>query len=161
MHRVGLGVDSHRFTDKTVGKSMVLGGVKIYTDIMIKANSDGDVILHSICNAISQALGGGSFSIRADKLCQAGVVNSKYYVDEFIQEMKDNGFRLVNVGINIEAGKPRLEKYGLKIRASVAKILEIESSQVGLTITSGEGLSDCGKGLGIMSSVVVLLEGNG
>jgi len=93
MHRVGLGVDSHRFTDKTVGKSMVLGGVKIYTDIMIKANSDGDVILHSICNAISQALGGGSFSIRADKLCQAGVVNSKYYVDEIIQEMKDNGFR--------------------------------------------------------------------
>ena len=86
MVRIGFGTDSHEF-EKTKQKPLILGGVKISNTDGMKANSDGDVILHSLFNAISQACGGHSLGYYADPLFKKGVTDSKEYLKVSIIEV--------------------------------------------------------------------------
>lgn len=157
MFRVGLGIDSHRLTIKSTGRHLKLGGVNIGR-VKVAARSDGDVILHALCNALSQALGGSSFSKVADALWCQGILESSSYVKVFSGQMDESGFKLSNVGVVLEAGRPKLEMFNYAMRKQLANLLNIEEDQVGLTITSGEKLTPFGQGKGIQATVIVLLE---
>ena len=76
MYRIGLGQDSHAFL-KSGKKRLVLGGVTVSESGGLSGNSDTDVILHSLCNALSSAIGGDSLSTWSDKMCQEGIKGSK------------------------------------------------------------------------------------
>ena len=87
MIRIGIGQDSHRF-DENSSKPLILGGIKISSKGGLRANSDGDVILHSLCNALSSAMGGDSLGTWADGMClQQGIKDSKKYL-EYILDRK-------------------------------------------------------------------------
>lgn len=159
MFRIGLGQDSHCFTqDKN--KPFVLGGVIIPNENGLKADSDGDVILHSICNALSSAIGGNSLGTWADEMClEQGIKDSAKYVEYIFNVVKNKKYKVDNVSISVEAKKPRLTIEQIKsIKEKISKLLEINTDQVGITFTSGEGLTAFGRGEGIQVLSIILLS---
>jgi 2-C-methyl-D-erythritol 4-phosphate cytidylyltransferase / 2-C-methyl-D-erythritol 2,4-cyclodiphosphate synthase len=155
-NRVGLGHDSHKFSKKK--KSLILGGVRISPTDGLQANSDGDVVLHALTNAISAALGGGSLSTFADKMCRQGIKDSRKYLAVVLKKMKLKNFKIENLAISIEGKKPKLEKHFSKIKKSLAKLLLLEGSRIGLVATTGEGLTSFGRGGGLQVFAVILLK---
>lgn len=161
MIRIGLGQDSHAFELKR-NKPLTLGGVKISASGGLLANSDGDVILHSLCNSLSSAIGGDSLGTWADKMCkEQGITDSKKYIEHVLQKVDEKGFKVENISIAVEAGRPRLKDEQIKmIKKSLSEILLIQTDQIGLTFTSGENLTAFGKGEGIQVLSIVLLKKN-
>lgn len=163
--RIGIGQDSHGFEKKSVKgreKPLVLGGIEIVKTGGLEGKSDADVILHSLCNALSSAIGGDSLSTWSDKMCEAGITDSRKYVGNIFKRIKEERYEVSNVSISVEAKKPYLKlETTKKMKASIAKTLEIKIDQVGITFTSGEGLTPFGKGLGIQSIATVVLSKDG
>ena len=154
--RIGIGVDHHRLI-KSEKEGIILGGVLIEgVNLTLQGNSDGDVIVHALCNAISTALGGSSLSEIADEMClEKGVKDSTVYLKYFLDWAKEQQWLVNNVSISVEALRPKLEQWNEKIRGNLAKILEVDEEKIGLAFTTGEGLTECGKGAGIMAEVIV------
>lgn len=153
--RVGIGQDSHRFSES---ESLILGGIKIQDAPKLKGNSDGDAVLHALTNAISSAMGGGSLSNFSDKMCQNGITDSSEYLRKILYDLKEKKGGIINISIAIEAGRPKLEKHFPKMKAALGDICEIEEEKVGITVTSGEKLTECGRGNGIGVFAIVLLS---
>lgn len=152
----GIGTDTHIFDS---GNSpLILAGILLCDYPKLKANSDGDIVLHAITTAISQALGGGSLGTVADELCRKGEKNSKKYLHNVMSEMKEKGLTISHVGIHIEAKVPRIDPIAEKMRVSLAKILNISTANIGITATSGENMTPFGKGKAIHCIAVVNLE---
>lgn len=146
--RTGIGQDSHRFLSEKTTKPCILGGV-IFDEVPgLQANSDGDVIFHAICNAISSLTGVLILGGVADELWQKdGITDSKVYLEKALNTL--NHQKIVHIAITLEGQRPRFFPHILKLRQSIADSLEISLNQVGITATSGEGLTDfgCGDGL--------------
>ena len=157
--RIGIGLDSHRFAGSDV--PLVLGGVEIPGEDGLEANSDGDVILHSLFNALSQAIGGKSIGFYADQMCKDGVKNSKEYIALILGKIKEKNYTVNNIGIMVEAKRPRLDDYSEKIKESISSICCLGKERIGITATSGESLTEFGKGLGIQVFTIASLRKNG
>ena len=153
--KVGLGQDSHPFEK---GKPLVLGGVHIKDADGFVGNSDGDVILHALCNALGSAVGKGSLATYSDEMClQKGIKDSSEYVKTALEFVKAAGYSVNNVSISIEAKKPRLEVHFAAMKKVISQLLGIHDEDVGLTATSGEGLTAFGRGEGIQVFAMVSL----
>ena len=154
MSRIGIGQDSHAF-DKN--KKLVLGGVSLEGPGM-KANSDGDVVMHALCNALASAVGKGSLSTYADKMYKEGITESKEYVKVALDFVKEAGFKVNNVSVSIEARIPKIDPHVKEMKRCIAGLLGIEEDDVGITATSGEGLTEFGRGKGIRCFAAVSLN---
>lgn len=154
--RVGIGQDSHVFDDKKMGLS--LGGLLLKEEPKLKANSDGDVILHAIFNALSQAIGDMSLGFYADAECEKGVKDSSKYLQIVLKKIKKEGFEINSLGIMIEAAKPKIDPLVSEIKKSLRKILEIPPQRIGITATSGEKLTAFGDGIGIQCFAIASLR---
>ena len=155
MYKIGIGQDSHKLRK---GRSLVLGGVKISDKYYLEADSDGDVILHAIFNALSSAIGEKPLGFYATPLFKQGVTDSKIFLEVILEKLKQQKCKIENVAITVEAKIPRFEKILEPIRQSLAKILEIKANQVGISPTSGDGLTAFGRGEGIQVMAVVLIS---
>lgn len=156
MYRVGIGQDSHRFAKSR--KPLVLGGVVLSKTGGLAGNSDADVILHSLANALSSAMGGDSISTWFDKMVEEGVRDSQKAIEVILGKIKQEKYKVENVSICVEAKKPYVKiEAAWEMKKKIAKLLSIGSGQVGITFTSGEGLTPYGRGLGIavFSAVVI------
>lgn len=148
-----IGEDSHRISESNE-KALILGGVKFDNEnFSLVANSDGDVVLHSLTNAISGATTKNILGKVADDMCKSGITDSKEYLKEAQKYLGD--ISIVHVSISIEAKKPKLAKKIPEMRASIAKLLGIKENQVGITATTGEGLTEFGKGYGIFVTTLL------
>ena len=145
--RTSIGQDSHAFEEEG-GKPLVLGGVVIPEAPGLKANSDGDVLLHALCNCISGITGVNVLGAIADEMCKSGVTDSAEYVKTALSYMPED-FTISNVSFTIEAQRPKLARHIPDMKESIAGILNISSDRVGITATTGEGLTSFGQGLGI------------
>lgn len=154
MFRVGLGQDSHKLKE---GGKLILGGVEISEKYCLEADSDGDVIIHSLCNALSTAIGGGSLDTWAGEMFKSGITDSREFLRKIIKKIKVKGYQIGNVAIMVEAGKPKLEGFREKMQISLAGLLEIERDKVGIAFTTGEDLTAFGKGEGIQAFSIVSL----
>lgn len=152
--KTGLGLDSHRFhEDPSVKKPLILGGVNFESELSLKGNSDADVILHAITDAISSITGKTIIGAKADELCQQGITDSREYLKLALADLTD--FSISHVAIALECQKPKIDPMVEPMRISIAKLLGIAFSDVGITATSGEGLNDVGRGLGIHCTVIL------
>ena len=154
--RVGIGQDSHKFSKEP--KLLILGGIEIKECNGLEANSDGDIILHSLFNALSSAVGGKSLGYYADPMCEKGIKDSKEYLKVALSMLKDKNLNINSIGIAIEAKKPRLESYEDKIKQNIAELCGIKKEQVGLTVTSGEELTPFGRGEAMQVFSIVSLK---
>jgi 2-C-methyl-D-erythritol 2,4-cyclodiphosphate synthase len=163
MLKIGLGLDSHRLISKTKSpssKNLVLGGFTISQDFYFDADSDGDVILHSLCNAFSSALGGASLNSWAGPMCKEGITDSRLYLVKILSILKDQNFSISNVSIALEGSQPKLENFRENIQNTLSSILEIPTNNIGVTFTSSQDLTSFGLGQGIQATSVVLISQN-
>ena len=152
--RTGIGQDSHRFLPPDSSKPCIIAGLIFEDTPGFNANSDGDVVFHAICNAISSLTGILVLGDIADDLClKDGITDSEVYLHE---AMKTLGKQVVtHVAVTIEAKKPKLKHKLSHMRGNIARVMGLEVSQVGITATSGEGLTDFGCGDGVQAFAVV------
>ena len=151
--KTGLGLDSHRFIEGDTDKQFVLGGVVFDDAPALSGNSDADVILHALTDAISGITGVTVIGAVADKMCHQGITDSKAYLKVALDSL--GSWRLTHVSIVLECLRPKIDPKVPALRASVAALLDIEFADVCLTATTGEQLNDAGRGLGIHASVIV------
>jgi len=162
IYRSGIGLDQHAIESKdknsSVKKKLILGGVEISKDYYFVADSDGDVIIHSLCNALSTAIGGGSLDTWAGPMFKKGITNSQKFLGAVLNKVRDKGFKINNISIMVEGKRPRLEKYRSKIQDSLAKILNIKKHNIGIAFASGQNLTVFGEGKGLQVFSLVLLK---
>jgi 2-C-methyl-D-erythritol 2,4-cyclodiphosphate synthase len=152
--RVGFGQDSHRFSGDP-NTSLVIGGVRVPDERGFEAASDGDVVLHALCNALLQSVGGDSLSVYADDMCTQGITDSMEYVKEAYRRVKEKGYRVQNVGISIEGKRPKILPIAPAMREAIAPVLELSPDDIGITATSGEEMTPFGKGEGVQAFAIV------
>ena len=149
-----LGQDSHRFGEPGGTCSIMLGGVSIPSDRPVIANSDGDVILHAITNAISGYTGKIVLGGIADKLClEEGIKDSSVFLERAIEDI--SGAKIIHCSVSVECLVPKIKPHLDAIRSKIAELLDLPESSVGLTATTGEGLTSFGKGEGIQAFVIL------
>lgn len=149
--RTGLGQDSHAFEDSD--KALILAGVTFEHAQGLKGNSDADVILHALTNAISSITGRNILGKVADELCQSGVTDSREYLKLALADLHPG--RIEHVAISIECLTPKISPQVGAMKASIAQLLSIQTDDVGITATTGEGLTAFGQGKGIQALVMV------
>lgn len=146
--KVGIGQDSHRFLPQEVSKPCVIGGLIFEDTPGLSADSDGDVVFHAICNAISSITGVPILGGIAIDLClKNGITDSQIYLEKALETL--GTLKIRHVALAIEGKRPHFEEKIVCMRKHIAKIMNIEFESVGLTATSGDGLTDfgCGEGL--------------
>lgn len=155
--RTGIGQDSHRFLPPNSMKPCVIAGL-IFEDVPgFNANSDGDIVFHAICNAITSVTGVLILGDIADDLClKDGITDSEVYLKEAMKTLGKQ--KISHVAVTIEALKPKFKDRLYEMRQNIARVMELEISEVGITATSGEGLTDFGCGDGAQSFAIVTTE---
>lgn len=143
-----IGQDSHRFGEPAGDTFIKLGGTDIPFDRPIEANSDGDVVYHAITNAVSGFTGINILGGEADKIClEKGIKDSSVYLKKALEYLTDG--KIIHCSVTIECLRPKLKAHIPAMKESIGKILGIPSSSVGITATTGEGLTGFGRGEGI------------
>lgn len=152
--RTGLGQASHRFLPIDSTKPCVIGGL-IFDDASgFNANSNGDVVLHSICNAVTSLTRVPILGAIAHDLCiKDGITDSEAYLKEALKTLGKQ--KITHVAISIEAKKPLLGERLTEMSENIGRIMGLSPSQVGITVISGEGLTDFGCGDGAQALSVV------
>ncbi len=152
--RTGIGQDSHRFEGKDSSKPCIIGGVSFEECPGFLANSDGDVVYHAICNAVSSITGVLILGGIADDLClKDGITDSAAYLKEAKRILGD--YKIAHIALSIEAKKPKMLRSFNFMKENIADLLETEVDRIGITATSGEGLTDFGCGEGVQCLCVL------
>lgn len=147
--RTGIGQDSHRFLREKSDKKCVLGGLVFEDAPGMDADSDGDVIFHAICNAITSLTHVPILGRIAIDLCHnEGVTNSRVYLEKAMDTLLNQ--KVEHVALTIEGQRPKFQKRSEEIRRSIVEAMGLEMGQVGITFTSGDGLTSFGRGEGLM-----------
>lgn len=153
--RIGHGYDAHCFTE---GKGIVLGGVDIPFDKAFKAHSDGDVLLHALCDALLGAAGLGDIGQHFPDTDEAyNGISSRLLVQKVHRLIVEKGWAVANVDITIIAQAPKLAPFIDNMKQHISEDLEINVDQVNVKATTTEGMGFTGRGEGIAANAVVLL----
>ena len=118
-------------------------------------NSDADVVLHSITNAVSGITCKNILGKVADEMCQNGIIDSEEYLKEALKYLNE---KIVHLSISIECKKPKITPKIEEMRENIARILNISQNCIGITATTGEGLTEFGKGNGISAIAIITVE---
>lgn len=155
--RIGFGQDSHAFEKTKSDRPLVLGGVVFPEHVALAGNSDADVVLHAVTNAVSGITGVNVLGKLADKMClEQGITDSCEYLKVALKHME--GYTISNISISIECKTPKISPRIEDMRTSLAELLNITIDQVGITATTGEGLTAFGRGEGIQTFAIMLVE---
>jgi 2-C-methyl-D-erythritol 2,4-cyclodiphosphate synthase len=154
--RVGQGFDAHAFRD---GGRLVLGGVTIPHARGLEAHSDGDVVLHALCDALLGAAGLGDIGrhFPPDDDAYKGI-DSRILLRRVVELVTGAGLRIANADLTVIAQEPRLAPYLDTMRGHISADLQLDLPRVNLKATTTERLGFTGRGEGIAALAVVLLE---
>ena len=134
-----------------------MGGIIFDQVPGFNANSDGDVVYHAICNAISSLTGVLILGAIADDLClKDGITDSEVYLREALKTL--GAQQISHIALTIEGKRPKLKERLVEMRQNIASVVQLDISQVGITATSGEGLTDFGCGEGVQCFAIVTTE---
>ena len=158
MIRVGSGIDVHAFGP---GDHVMLGGVRLAHTQGVRAHSDGDVLLHALCDALLGAAGLGDIGQHfPDCDPQWRGAASGQFVRHAVQLLAARGWQVVNADLTLLAEAPRVAGQRELIRASVAGLLGVAAEAVNLKATTTERLGFAGRGEGLAAMATVLIESN-
>lgn len=153
--RIGSGFDVHAFTD---GDHLMLGGVRIPYHQSFKAHSDGDVLIHALCDALLGALALGDIGqhFPDTDVAYAGA-DSRQLLQQVYRLMMDQGYHLANADITIIAEAPKMAPYIEPMREVLSQDLNCATGQLSIKATTTEGLGFAGRREGIAVQATVLL----
>lgn len=157
--RIGHGYDVHAFT---AGDHIVLGGVKIPHSKAFKAHSDGDVLLHAVCDALLGALALGDIGRHfPDTSAEFAGIDSRILLQRVYALVTERGYTLANLDCTIIAQTPKLSPHTQSMCQQIAAVLECAADQVNIKATTTEKLGFAGRQEGIAAHAVVLLQQTG
>ena len=153
--RIGNGYDIHALGE---GLPLVLGGVKIPHTKGCIAHSDGDVLLHALCDALLGALALGDIGQHfPDTSEEFRGIDSRKLLERVVVMVREAGWQVVNADLTLLAQKPKIAPYVPKMREAIAPILGVDLSRVSVKATTTEKLGAIGREEGISAYAVVLL----
>jgi 2-C-methyl-D-erythritol 2,4-cyclodiphosphate synthase len=154
--RIGQGVDVHAFQD---GGTLILGGVTIPSDRSLEAYSDGDVVLHALCDALLGAAGLGDIGRHFPPGDPAySDIDSRVLLRKTVAQITERQLTVVNADITIVAQSPKLAPFVDAMCTCVSADLRVEPDRVNVKATTTEHLGFAGREEGIAAFAVVLLE---
>ncbi len=152
----GTGFDIHPFEDN---KKMYLGGIHIEVPYGFKAHSDGDVLIHSLIDAILGAIGAGDIGeFFPDTDAQYKNIDSKILLEDIVRFVYNVGYQIVNIDLTIIAQKPKINPYKQEIKSTIAKLLNIEKQFVNIKATTAEKLGFIGRAEGVAVQSIATLK---
>ena len=156
MQRIGFGSDIHRLVP---GRPLILGGVRVESDLGAEGHSDADALTHAITDAILGALAlgdiGSHFPPSDERWRNA---ESFVFLRFAVGEMKQHGYEIANVDSTVHLEQPKLRSYIDEIRKGLADALEVETNRVSVKAKTGEGVDAVGERRAVQAEAVVLLQ---
>ncbi len=156
--KVSIGQDSHRFDEEKGTEGCLLGGVRFEGVPPFLANSDGDVVLHAVTNAVSGITSRNILGPVADQMCQSGIRDSAEYLKAALKDLAELGYQACHLSLSIEGSRPKITPQIPQMREKLASLLQVPPGSIGITATTGEGLTDFGRGLGVSVFCVLTAE---
>lgn len=154
--RVGIGFDVHAFAE---GDFLMLAGVRIPHERGVRAHSDGDVVIHALCDALLGAAGLGDIGMHfPDTDPQWRGAAGAVLLERVLSMLVARGFEPVNVDVTILAERPRIAPYREAMRRRLAELLGLEPEVVNVKATTTEQLGLIGRGEGIAAQAIALVE---
>lgn len=155
-YRIGLGYDVHQLAE---GESLWLGGIRIPHDKGLVAHSDGDVLLHAICDALLGAAKLRDIGFHfPDTSSDFKNIDSKLLLTETYRLVNEKGYFLVNLDATISAQRPKLKDFIPKMEETISRVLNVDVEAINIKATTTEKLGFEGREEGISVQVVVLIE---
>jgi 2-C-methyl-D-erythritol 2,4-cyclodiphosphate synthase len=154
--RVGIGYDVHQLVE---GRRLFLGGIEIPFPKGLLGHSDGDVLIHAICDAILGAIGEGDIGTHfpdSDKSIQ-GIESTKILI-HVASLAREKGYSIVNIDTVVAAQEPKIASIRDTMRTSLAAVIGINADRISIKGKTTEGLGFVGRKEGIEVYAVVLLE---
>lgn len=154
--RIGHGYDVHRFSED--GDHIVLGGIQIPHDRGLDAYSDGDVLVHAICDALLGAIAAGDIGRHfPDTDARYENIDSCVLLEKVYQEVKQAGYQLANVDVSVIAQAPVLSPYIQSMCERLSQLIGVSRGQINIKATTTEKLGYIGREEGIAVHAVVLI----
>jgi 2-C-methyl-D-erythritol 2,4-cyclodiphosphate synthase len=153
--RIGQGFDVHAFGD---GDHVVLGGVRIAHDRGVLAHSDGDVVIHALCDAMLGALALGDIGVHfppSDPRWKDA--DSRAFLRHCDGLLRERGWRVGNCDITVVCERPKVAPHAAEMRANLAADLGIDADAVSVKATTSEKLGFTGRGEGVAAQAACLL----
>jgi 2-C-methyl-D-erythritol 2,4-cyclodiphosphate synthase len=154
--RVGFGYDVHRLE---AGRRLMLGGVLVSADIGCVAHSDGDVLLHALCDALLGAAGLGDIGMHFPDTDPAFAgISSLALLTHVVALLHGAGYATGNVDATVILERPKIASHVAAMRAAIAPILGVAQDAVSIKATTSEGLGFVGEGRGAAAHAVALVR---
>ena len=157
--RVGNGFDVHRFGEVTAGATVTIGGVPIPHARPLLAHSDGDVLVHALCDALLGALALGDIGQHfPDSDPRYRGISSLQLLQRVVALIAERGWSIVNVDLTLLAEAPRFAPFMQAIQTSLSGVLGVNIDQVSVKATTTEGLGFTGRKEGIACQAVAMVQ---
>jgi 2-C-methyl-D-erythritol 2,4-cyclodiphosphate synthase len=154
--RIGQGIDVHAFCE---GDHVMLGGVRIPHEQALAAHSDGDVVLHALCDAMlgAAALGdiGRHFPPSEARWKNA---DSRDLLREVDLLLKHDGWSLINADVTLVCEQPKITPHAEQMQVNIAADLGLDTKDISIKATTTEGMGFCGRGEGITAFAIVMIK---
>lgn len=156
MYRIGQGIDFHQLAE---GKEFWLGGVKIPHTKGAVAHSDGDVLLHALCDALLGALGLGDIGKHfPDTDVRYKGIDSKVLLQRCYSMIREKGYWLINADCTLLLQAPKISTHVELMQKTIAHILHISKEDISIKATTAEHMSFIGREEGVVATATVLLQ---
>ena len=154
--RIGLGVDMHKLTE---GIPLIIGGITIPFSNGLDGHSDGDVLLHAICDALLGAASLGDMGTHfpsSDNSLKN--INSIVLLSQTVDLLETNLWKVINIDATIMAEKPKLVSYFQRMEALIAATIKVPVDNINIKAKTADGLGALGNSEGIGAYAIALLE---
>jgi 2-C-methyl-D-erythritol 2,4-cyclodiphosphate synthase len=156
MFRIGIGHDTHRLAE---GRPLVLGGVRVESDLGAQGHSDADALAHALTDAILGALCEGDIGVHfPERDPQWKDADSMELLARVVWLAEQRGYRVVNADSTVLLERPRLRPHVQQMRERLAQVLSVGVDRVSVKAKTGEGLDAVGEGRAVTAHAIVLLQ---
>ena len=157
MFKIGHGYDVHKIINKE--KPLILGGINIEANFSLKAHSDGDVVLHALCDSLLGALGlgdiGNHFPDVNDKYKNKC---SSYFVQQVVKFLKEKNYKVCNIDITVITEVPKISLYSSSMCKKISGLLKLNINQINVKATTTEKLGFIGRKEAIACHSITLIS---
>ncbi len=154
--RIGMGYDSHRFNE---GDFIMLGGVKIPFEKGLSAHSDGDALLHALCDALLGAASLGDIGSHfPDNDPQYKNIDSGELVKKVMLKLAEKKYQIGNVDCTVILEAPKLSPHIAEMKNNISTLLSVSRNSINVKATTNEGMGFIGRGEGVAAYVVVTVN---
>jgi len=155
-NKVGIGYDIHRLVE---GEELYLGGVKIPFQKGLLGHSDGDCLIHAIVDSVLGAAGKGDIgTIFPDTDPEYKNISSRKILEDVMEMMKTQGWKIVNIDSIIIAEAPRMRPYIPEMKKILCPVLELSEEGLGIKAKTNEGIGELGRGNAIAAWAAAFLK---